>query len=215
MKLRGFLEEYDHGILPLGPYDFIGTLIMLCEKKGDELEPVFCFKSSTLDRVKYFNLPFELMEWFHTDAESKHESVVKEILERAECQNINIGYNSSWTIAPSWRKEPEWKTLAKELSVAVFVHYYQSRNISEILIAGSVRFKVDKIQAFLGFDYLSMNGERLPPIDNWIVKNEQVTLMYLTRFSDDALKLAEKFKVLWAARLEVIESAVENQKIAA
>jgi hypothetical protein len=46
MKLTGFLEEYGHGVMPLGAYDFIGTLIMLCEKKGDELEPVFCFKST-------------------------------------------------------------------------------------------------------------------------------------------------------------------------
>jgi hypothetical protein len=215
MKLTGFLREYEHGILPLGSYDFIGTLIMLCEKKDGELEPVFCFKSTTLERVKYFNLPFELLEWFHSSAEKNHEMVVRGILERAESEKINIGYNSSWTIDPKWREVAELKYLAKELSVALFVKYYQSRSTQEILIGGVKRFKVDQIQSFLGFEYLKYNGEVLPPIEAWFAKNEKAILMHLTRFSKEALAIAEKYSKLWSERIEILEEKVHSEKMAA
>ncbi len=215
MKLTGFLREYEHGILPLGSYDFIGTLIMLCEKKDGELEPVFCFKSTNIERVKYFNLPFELLEWFHSAAEKNHETVVRGILEKAEKENINVGYNSSWTIDPKWREVAELKLLAKELSVALFVNYYQSRSIQEILIGGVKRFKVDQIQGFLGFEYLKYNGEVLPPIEAWFAKNEKAILMHLTRFSEDAQSIADQYSKLWNERIEILEDGITSEKIAA
>jgi len=218
MKLRGFLEEYEHGIVPLGSYDFIGTILLVCRKNGkrmDDLEPVFCFKSSTLDRTNYFSLPFELTEWFHSEAERPHREAVQKIIDRAEKNNIHLGYNSSWTIDPSWRSEPSLKQLARELSVAVFTNYYTSYKIQEILIGGVLRFKVDKIQAFLGFDYLKLNGEALPPVEAWFAKKEKAILMHLTQFSKEALELASKYKTLWENRITVDLKTYEKNKKAA
>lgn len=212
MKLRGFLEEYEHGIVPLGSYDFVGTIIMLCHKQGEELEPVFCFKSSTLDRAKYFSLPFELNEWFHSAAEEPHRKAVQKIISRAEQDGIHLGYNSSWTIDPHWRSDPHLKKLARDLSVAVFTQYYTQAKIQEILIGGVLRFKVDKIQAYLGFEYLEHQGERLPPVEAWFAKNEKAILMHLKKFSPEALAMASQYQELWDRRLVIDESDYQKEK---
>ncbi len=215
MKLRGFLEEYEHGIVPLGAYDFVGTILLVCEKKGAELEPIFCFKSSTLNRAQYFSLPFELLDCFHHDDRSIHKQAVQAVIQHASQNNINLGYNSSWTIDPRWRSDPRLKLLARELSVAVFTSYYRNYQIQEILIGGALRFKVDRIQAFLGFEYLKSNGENLPPLEIWFAKNEKVALMHLKQFSKEAIEMAEKYQKLWDRRITIDQKTYQNSKKAA
>ena len=215
MKLTGFLKEYGHGVMPLSSYDFIGTLIMLCEKNGEELDPVFCFKSSTLERVEYFGLPFEINGLLSSSGAGLHLKVIAEIVEKAKAGGRSIGYNSSWTISPNWRHQPDLKSLAKDLSVALFTHYYQSRNIDEILIGGVMKYKVDQIQAFLGFEYLELDGERLPPVETWFVRNEKTILMHLKRFSSEAQTIADRYVELWNNRLEIVANSHQNEKVAA
>jgi hypothetical protein len=144
-----------------------------------------------------------------------HQKVVSRIVESAKERNLNIGYNSSWTINPIWRHQPELKSIAKELSIALFTSYYLSRKIDEILIGGVMKYKVDKIQAFLGFKYLENEGVQLPPIETWFVKNEKTILMHLTQFSQEALNMAQKYEKLWNQRMEITGSISSPEKVAA
>ncbi len=205
-KLDGFLAEYEHGILPLGAYDFVGTLILLCEKQGENYEPVFCFKSTSQERSDYFGLPFELMGAFREGCDQTQKEAIVRILRTAKSKNINVGYNSSWTILPKWRSDSALRSFSKDLSCAVLASYYRGYNIEEVLIAGVVRFKVDKLQAFIGFEYISENGKQIDPIGSSFLNDEQIQLMHLKQFTPEVLALAEKYKSIWENRV-VIEDA--------
>jgi hypothetical protein len=201
LKLDGFLKEYGHGVLPLGSYDFIGTVVMVCEKKGEEMEPITCFKSSTLERARYFSLPLEINSLFHSSAEKQHQKFVESLIRRVEQENKSLGYVSSWTMSSTWGKGTPLRKLALQITNSSLVNLYIDSKIDEALSAGILKFKIDDVQRFLGFNQIQFEGEVLPPIEAWFVKNEKTALMHLESFSDAAKKQAKQYRDLWDSRL--------------
>jgi len=215
-KLNGYMKEYPYGVLPFNVYDLVGTLLLLCEKKqGSELEPIMVFKSTSSERCKKFNLPFELFEYFQKPETEAYKNTVTGILESAQKHGVNVGYNSSWTIKKKIRENPELVKLVRDLSVMMITSYYTHYKINEVLIAGVVKFKVDKLLTYIGFEYFQSNGKVLPPISCPFLFGEQTAIMHLKHFSEEAKALALKYDKLWNSRLTIdITTLDEKTKVA-
>ena len=215
LKLDGFMNEYEKGILPLGAYDFIGTIVMICEKNGDELQPITCFKSTTLDRAKEFNLAFELTHLFHTEAERENCEYVEGLISRVVSEGKKLGYNSSWTMSAKWGRGTPLRKFMLNLSVSALANYYTEYGIQEVLSAGVLRFKIDQFQKNMGFDFIQYNGKALPPMETWFAKKEKVLLMHLTKFSVETLAAAKAYRSLWDRRITLDSAHFEKKKSAA
>lgn len=215
MKLEGFANGYAKGILPLGSYDFIATLFLICEIQGNELEPGLCFKISSLKQAERFKLPYELLGWFQSDAEKVHSEAVNLILDRIRSEGSDIGYGSSWTSTPKWRQCEIRSRIVKDLSIALVKLHHENKNIPESMLGAVQRFKVDKHMGALGFECLSHRGEPLPPVEAWFANREKAVLMHLKNYTEEGARMSEKYKKLWEDRFEIAITSEENTKIAA
>jgi hypothetical protein len=206
-KLLGYSNGYDHGVLPLGAYDFIANAIYVCEETNSGLLPVQVFKSTTFKVCEYFNLPFEAYQLVNAPGAEKHSQAVTEILNRAKKTGKMVGYNSSWTVNPTWRQDPERKLIARELFLAMLPSYYRSYGIDEVILGSTMRFKVEKLMSIVGFESLRLGSEELPPIGCTFAHGERVQVQHLTKFSDESLRLAEVYSKVWKSRLVLADSS--------
>lgn len=201
-KLGGYMQEYPYGVLPMDRYDMMATLLLLCEKKDDgDLEPIAVFKSTSLERCKLFNADFELMEYYHSEGTEVYKQATLDILESAYKRGVNVGYNSSWTIQKHIREDKEKVRLARDLSFMMFANHYPHYNIEEVLITGVVKFKVDQVLTWMGFNHLKSQNTTLPPIACPFLFGEKTAVMHLTQFSSEVKALATKYQALWNERL--------------
>jgi hypothetical protein len=214
-KLVGYLQEYSYGVLPFGAYDLIANLVLLCRENDGALSPVMVFKSTSLERCDRFRLPFEMYDLVPPATAPRHRKAMDELLASARRQKVDVGYNSSWTVHPDARHDRSLKEAIREASVAIFYHHYTHYRISEVLIGGAVRFKVDKLQKLMGFLDLARSGQSLPAIDCPFLFGEKTALMHLTEFSEMARSAAEKYRFLWDQRLTIEEQAAVPEKIPA
>jgi hypothetical protein len=201
-KMDGYKKAYPKDVLPFGSYDFVGTLVLLCEKTPDhDLLPVAVFKSLTADRCERFNLPFEALTIFPLPEHDIYRRAITEAARAAKVAGGTVAYNSSWTIHPRVRSNPEMKGIVAEVFPSLLFHHYMSVGMSGVLSAGIIRFKVDQLQKWMGFDDLYVDGQKLPPHACDFVFGELTALMLARRWSDEFAAQSAPYRALWEKRI--------------
>jgi len=215
LKLNGYTNNYEQGIIPVGAFDFVGTIVMICEKRGDDLEPVTCFKSSSLGRARNFSLHFEALSLFPTDAEREHREYIERLIERMDQEHKTLGYISSWTMDSEWGRGTHLRKFFLNLSLSTLINYHADCRFNEIIAYAVLRFKIDEVLSFVGFELGADQGRVLGPIDTWFVKNEKTAMMHFKRFAEDAIVLGNTYRPLWEKRITIdLANSLQKKKAA-
>ena len=157
MKLDGYKLHYPYGIMPVSEIDFFANHVILCEEIQGELFPFAGSRSISTTQCKKSRIEFPVIEHLFQSISKEAEPLLqatKNWINNKEKKNEIIGYNSSWTMCPRVLESDHLKTLARDLSMAMYYYYYTSYNIPNIITAAASRFKVDRIQKEMGFEYV-------------------------------------------------------------
>ena len=201
MKIAGYGKEFPYGALPVDVGDIIGVHLLVCEEWGGKLEPLMGLKSVSGRRCEIHRIEFPALHLACPHELPRHHAAVRTAMDDILKKRERFAYSCSWTMAPIARQDRELAKLLKHINMAFFVFYYQDYNIPHIFAGATLRFKVDEWKSFLGFEPMEFEGSVLPDFPCTSFFGEPVRLMYLSRFTSEALELAKTFRSLWDQRI--------------
>lgn len=211
LKLRGYEAEYPPGVLPIDTTDFIATHILICDMKPEGASPITGIKSTTLSQSQTHRLNFPALSLVQAAEAQPHIQAMIHLIQQCQKLNKELAYTGSWTINPETRKD---RVLTKEVTrmfYAAYVLYHMEYQINEIITGGTMRFKADHFFRSMGHDIFSYKGQPLPPIYVKHLFGEQVQLLHLKAFTEEAKRSAEEFREMWSNRLEIdIQSIIKR-----
>lgn len=213
MKIAGYRKHYPYGVLPADSYDFVATHMLLCEEKNGELDPLMGMKFTTYEKCKTHNLEFPI---FHIVDQKYHEhhQAVEDTVNGLVAKGESVAYSASWTMSEKVRRDPRLTEFCKYLNIALFYYYKETFGIQNVVDGATVRFKIEKWKAFLGYEPFQYQGAPLGQVPCDPFFGEMILLMHLKKFTAEAVAFARQFDYLWEQRLVIAADPME-QKIAA
>lgn len=211
LKIRGYQAEYPYGVLPIDTSDFVGVHHLVCEERSDGLQPIMAYRTITSSRCKAHRMGFPPLTLMQLLKLPSHEIAIRNLLVEVEAANRVVGYASSLTIDPNYRGDP----LLKEILKATHVLYHREAGIRHVVGGGVLRFKVDSLYSFWGYDRLSYENIELPPVEVPFVMNEVTGFFVLRDFSQQSLDFAEQYRALWNRRVRILPKSDISVKSAA
>jgi len=200
LKLDGYLAHYKYGMLPISDFDFMAKHIILCKNVNEVYYPLAAFKSISNETCKRFNIDFPAIN--HKFGKFKADfmlfvDAMNTWQTRLEVQNKVYAYNASWTMQPDIEKN--LRNICREISIAMFYFFYNTEKIEHVINSTSEKYKVNKLQEFMGLKYLNDEAENtLSSFRSPAFQQEPFFLMYLDQqgFSADFVKECQKYKQL-------------------
>ena len=93
------------------------------------------------------------------------------------------------------------------------MHYHREYKIPHIIGCGVLKLKTHLFFEKWGYQYVKHNGKILDPIlMSTRIKDRpiEVVLMHLEKFSEYALKTADRYQKLWEERIELLPPSQEE-----
>ena len=214
LKLEGYKHEYPYGVLPVDTTDFIGVHHVICEDRGGILVPLLAYKSISLERCQTHRLPFPLLSLTQLPKVTCHGKAVAALIHCCESTGKPLSYYGSWTIHPEVRKDEVTSAFLREMMAGLHpLSYLESGGNEEILTLAVLRFKVDRMFKFWGYQRAKWQGEELPNFQLPSFFGEAVTMYHFSgNFPETALMAAKKFKHYWDQRLVIGSSREKSLK---
>jgi len=197
LKLLGFGAFHKAGVLPVDTTDFFGRHYLSCVDTGDGLHLLASFRAVDLARCRSFNLPFAAESLAHAAGSPLHAKTVSEFVQQGD----PVAYIGSWTMHPEVRRNPPLRAALRDHFSLGAILFLREAGVPRIIVGATLRFKVDRLLATVGYQALSSNGQVLPPIAVKHLHEEPVQLMYLDAGSPDVLGRAESLRGLWDSRV--------------
>lgn len=197
LKMLGFGGHYQTHVMPVDTTDFIGYHVLTGVEGSDGLHLAAAFRAITCDRCRDFNLTFSAESLALQANARTHAAAVREFVER----DSRVGYLGSWTAHPSVRANPSLRTALRDDFALGAVLAHQEAGIPRLVVGATLRFKVDRLLASVGFRPLSHEGAPLPPIEVRHLHGEPVLLMCLDEYNQEALQRADALRARWRTRV--------------
>lgn len=194
LKVRGYQSEYPPNVLPLTKDDFFGTHLMICETGSDQsLHPVVAYKSVALMQCDFFRFEFPALSILRNSGVDSER--LERIVERCRAEGIGLSYDSSWTMLPEKRKDRAFSKFLRALTTTISVRYHLDYGIPEWVTMGIKRFKTDEYFRWKGAETISPEYRAYTSFD------EPARMLHLSRFTDDAIRVADAHSHFWRDRL--------------
>jgi hypothetical protein len=197
LKMRGFGAQYSAKVLPVDTTDFIGRHFLSCLETPRGLRPIAGFRAVDLERCQSFNQPFPAESLARAAKAPRHAEAVRRYVEHGR----PVSYIGSWTVHPAVRCNPRLRAALREHFALGGVLLHHEVGMHRIILGATLRFKVDRLLAPVGYRALAHDGEPLPPIAAPHLHGELVRLMHLDRCCGDALERARALRGAWNARM--------------
>ncbi|MBI3542098.1 MAG: hypothetical protein HY075_02325 [Deltaproteobacteria bacterium] len=203
LKLDGYQREYSDP-LPVDGTDLVACHQIVVREEGASLVPLMAYRSITAERCRRFHMPFPLLAQFRELGLVEHAEAVSEVLARAAKSNLDVCWDSSYTISPLARADEALANELRDVMRAMHVLYHQAMGDHEVLAGGVLKFKMDRLYQFWGYEVLKLAGRELGPIRLPSLGNELGLAFHLSgAFSELARAHAEKFRALWDSRIQI------------
>jgi hypothetical protein len=212
-KISSYRKEYPYGILPIGAHDIAGTHFLLCEKNGEELEPIVGFKTISPERCLKFGLELPGLGIVSEPGLEKHRAAIEDAVDTAQKAGKQFTYIGSWAMRPDIRDQDEVKKLCYDISAVFVARMCLEYQIETAITFASLRFKVDRFHKWMGFQRLDFRGEYLKDFQAKSFFNEPtaISIIHAKNLSAEAKAVDEKYRKLWDEKLEI--KAAQNQSL--
>jgi hypothetical protein len=197
LKRLGFGAHYSAKVLPVDTTDFIGRHFLSCLETRDGLRPIAGFRAVDLERCRTFNQPFPAESLVRAAKAPRHVEAVRSYVERAD----SVSYIGSWTVHPAVRGNPRLRTALRDHFALGGILMHREVEVKNIILGATLRFKVDRLLAPVGYRPLAHDGEPLPPFAASHLHGELVQLVHLDRCSGAVLERAEALRGPWDSRM--------------
>lgn len=209
LKLKGYLQEYSYGTLPVDTTDFLATHHALCQKINGELIPVMAYKTMPFSRCRSHNLVFPALSILGREGFEEHKKSVQAVLDQCTREQTEISYDSSWTIDPEFRKDRELATEFRNIFQMTHILHHQLSSRKVSMICGILRFKTEKFFEKWGYEPLKTEKlEPLSPFQHASLKSEPAIMMMASKFTESAKALAENYREIWDSRILISPQAL-------
>ena len=203
LKLRGYISKHFNGVLPFDTSDFLADHLLVCKETDEGLEPFMGYRSMPLSRADFHQIPFGAMTLCQMSHGPEHEHAVLQIMNEVRANGKELYYDSAYTIDPKIKNDPVVSPHLKNLILAKHVLHHENLGSREVIAGGNMRFKMERLYHFWGYDELAMNGKSLDPLVVPFYAGDKITVYHLTRWNEDALSLAATYKLLWSQRVVI------------
>jgi hypothetical protein len=197
LKMLGFGANYSAKVLPVDTTDFIGRHFLSCLETPHGLRPVAGFRAIDVERCRAFNQPFPAESLVRAAKAPRHVEAVRDYVERAG----PVSYIGSWTVHPAVRRNPCLRAALRDHFVLGGILMHREVEVENIILGATLRFKVDRLLAPVGYRPLTYDGEPLPPFAAPHLHGELVRLVHLNHCSGHALERTQALRGLWNARM--------------
>ncbi len=197
LKVAGFGAHYGAKVLPVDTTDFIGRHFLSCLETRHGLRPIAGFRAVDLDRCRSFNQPFPAESLARAANASRHAEAVRAYVER----DASVGYIGSWTVHPAVRRNPRLRAALRDHFALGGILLHREVGVRRIILGATLRFKVDRLLAPVGYRALAHNGEALPPIAAPHLHGELVRLVHLDQCRGHVLERAQALRGPWDSRM--------------
>jgi hypothetical protein len=197
LKMLGFSHHYRAKVLPVDTTDFIGHHVLTCLSGPDGLQPIAGFRAVDLHRCQSFNQSFPAESLARSANARRHTEAVRGYIERCD----SVGYIGSWTVHPTVRRNRPLRAAIRDHFALGGILLHDTIGVERIILGATLRFKVDRLLAPVGYRALSHEEERLGPLAASHLHGELVQLMHLDRVSDRAMTHAEPLREDWDLRM--------------
>jgi len=197
LKILGFGAHYSKKILPVDTTDFIGRHFLSCLETPHGLRPIAGFRAVDLERCRAFNQPFPAESLVRAAKASRHLEAVRSYVEAAD----SVGYIGSWTVHPAVRFNSRLRPTLRDHFALGGILMHREVDVENIILGATLRFKVDRLLAPVGYRPLAHDGEPLPPFAAPHLHGELVRLVHLDHCSGRTLERAQALRGPWNSRM--------------
>ena len=213
LKIKGYKEMYQHGVLPLDATDFVGTHLLVCQEGKEGLRVVMGYKSTNLSVCDQFSLPFSIYEIVKNHGSIPCREEFEYFLSRCRQNKQEVSYDTSWTIDPKVRGDKELQGVLKDLTCALLVHHHLDYGIKYWLTFGICKYKTDLYFEKIGAKDVSKHSRLKQPV---LFQTEARTMLCdVDDYTTFALETAQKYLGMWQARLTIKATNEEERLVAA
>ncbi len=219
VKLDGYKMFHKYGALPMGATDWFSNHIAICVEQKGHYDPFIVFKSTTYNQCKSFGEAFPVVPHNFKGVEDiykDHVTAINSWVFRKKSQGDTVAYNSGYTVNPVHKDSQELKKAIKELSMVIFYQYYTHYNVKSVIAAAACKFKIERMKEFVGFNYLSLNGQKLPTFKAKVFNDDPYNIMHIDDgfFTDEIKEMSRAYKNIWNNRLTIRSKVREIKKAA-
>ncbi|MBX9766679.1 MAG: hypothetical protein K2X47_05355 [Bdellovibrionales bacterium] len=213
LKLKGYQSRYRFGVMPIDATDFVTDHILICEETKQGLKPILGAKSLCQDICSTFHLDFTPEAFFRKAGNAVQLGALQSSLAEVKRREGRISYFSSWTMDLEIKKDLEATAELKELFIAAGVGAFREEGVTDLFGIGLPKFKTDAYFFDWGFQRANFGGEPTPNFTLPNFGNLDAVFMHLSRFSDHAEKIHQRYSKLWSQRLTVGRSVRDLKEI--
>jgi hypothetical protein len=198
LKLRGYRDVYEYGVLPVDAYDFISTHHLFGFETEGPFRPLMAFRTIEMDKCDLHGMPYPGLTILRSSGAHLHADTLLTLLNRWKGQRVS--YASSWTMAPNLRLDRPVRDFLRDMMVTMLMNHELDRKTDHKVLCGVPKVHTDKLFERYGYERVKANGEPLPPFPQASLMGEEAVLLHCERFSDEALEIAAKHRHIWDAR---------------
>ena len=212
-KIKGYQSAYKYGVLPVDTADLISNHILLCKDTDQGPTPVMGMKYITYDKAQAHGIKFPAYNIL-TNNLPLHEEAISIALSKAISLNERIAYHGSYTMDPDIKTNAEIYKLAKALTTYFLIQYYITYEIKQVIVGATLKFKIDRLMRFVGYEILSLRNEPLPAFQCPTIFGGEVAIMHLKTLREEAYHWSLQFNNLWYDRLVIGQHELDTKKAA-
>lgn len=212
LKLAGYRDVYDYGVLPVDTYDFIATHHLLGFTTEGVFKAVMAFRTLELDKCNQHGLAFPGLAVLQSSGADQHVRALREHL--VSWKGLRVSYASSWAMSPDLRMDREMRDRLRDMMVTMLINHELDRKTDHRLLCGVPKVRTDRLFERLGYSRVRAGEEHLPPFSQASLMGEEAVLLHCQKFSDEALRIAEAHRLIWENRQIIGSPAVVDKKAA-
>ena len=198
LRMEGYSAVHGKGVVPIDPYDYFATNILLYKEVMGTIIPVACSRIIRYSDCLDNNLAFPPLNLLDDHCNKNTIEVILHLLDEAFRKGREITFDSSFAIAPSFKCTSESNLIIKYIMGAVF-HWHKEYDTNIFIASATIKVKTNRLFERLGLSPVANDSNyRLLSVNN----EPALMMKFLNSPTKRTQKWMEASNSLWENRLQ-------------
>lgn len=212
LKVKGYGKVHGENPLPFATCDFIGTHLIVADKRDPFGTLYMTYKSVSLEQCQRFNLEFPFLSILQKAKNDVCYQAMKQIVDESIEQQKAISYDTGWTIDPAVREDADLQAALKDILTTFVVNHHRDYEIPHWVTFGICKVKTDQFFLKMGLSEISSE-----PIISHPYLGHQPARAVIAKdhvYTEFTHQTASRYQTLWDTKM-TIGPAQRKTKVAA